>query len=780
MANFKIGIKTTVAQLKKQFRDEVGGELRVYDGGRKADDSDILVSLGATKGTLECRTSRTVGKFEEAMLKERNLKVKVFTKDDWVKVLDGITLSKVADIPRQAKKADMESLMSYQRGNAEANEADVAEAVSVPAELVGMPIIDITLDSADIFHNYEEELENSGRFSWPAIAVLIYDTENGGTWVKSSTTDTDETMIAAREWIEEEYDRIFLCDSLEEVSETMAYYQSTSCNVYGINDVAKDSDELYSAIGVALNLLFNGDASARHSNWYFWHLEAGKVLFRVRNNGWDHTEIFIATSDEEYEPVDCTSEQVDELIRRYTGEASDAKTGQANKGTFFTYACGCGDDLAMVHRDDKAFLIGKTGKQVAALKRKYNYISDFCDGLAKVELDDKYGCIDKSGKEVVEMKYDNMYSFREGLAKVELDGKYGFIDKSGKVVVKPKYDDACDFREGLAVVELDGKYGFINKSGKEIVKPKYEDAHDFREGLAAVELGRKYGFIDKSGKEVVKHKFDYVCDFQDGLVQVELDGKWGYIDKSWKEVVKPKYDRVNYFQDGLAWVELDGKRGFIDKTGKEIVKPKYEHHYRDDNFKDDLAVVKLNGKFGYISKSGKEVVKPKYDDTFGFVNGVAKVKMNGKYGFIDKSGKEIIKPKYDDTAYGFYEGLAQVELDDKQGFIDKSGKEIVKPKYYHAGDFSEGLAQVKLDDKYGLIDKSGKEIVKPKYDSMNHFSEGLAKVELDGKYGYIDKTGIEVIRPIYDAFNPGFSDGVKAAQLGGKWCFIDKTGKFAF
>ena len=36
MAKFKIGIKTTVAQLKKQFRDEVGGELRVYDGGSRS------------------------------------------------------------------------------------------------------------------------------------------------------------------------------------------------------------------------------------------------------------------------------------------------------------------------------------------------------------------------------------------------------------------------------------------------------------------------------------------------------------------------------------------------------------------------------------------------------------------------------------------------------------------------------------------------------------------------------------------------------------------------
>ncbi len=738
MAKFKIGIKTTVAQLKKQFRDEVGGELRVYDGGRKADDSDLLVSLGATKGTLECRTSRTVGKFEEAMLKELNLKVKVFTKDDWVKVLDGITLSKVADIPRQAKKSDMESQLSYKRDDAAVDEA---EAVSVPEELVGMPIIDITLDSADIFHNYEEELENCHRFTWPAIAVLIYDAENGGTWVMSSRTDTDETMIAAKEWIDEEYEYLDLgYDDLEEAFETMEYYQSTFCKAYGINDVAKDSDELYGAIGVALNQLYNGSDGGRHTNWYSWHLEAEKVLFRVRNNGNDHTEIFIVTSDEVFEPVDCTTGQVDELIRRF-------KTAVWGNGSCFEGA------------------------------------TDFSNGVAWVKIDGKWGLIDKSGKEVVKPKYDEAGNFSEDLAWVKLNEKYGFIDNSGKEVIKPKYDGAGNFSEGLAGVKIDGKWGFIDKIGKEVVKPKYDWGESFRAGLAKVKLDGKWGFIDKTGKEVVKPKYGRIDSFSEDLASVELDGKYGFIDKTGKEIVKPKYDSSSYdFHDSLACVKLDGKYGFIDKSGKEVVKPKYDS---TGSFSECLASVQLDGKYGFIDKSGKEVVKPKYDRADSFSEGLASVKLDGKYGFIDKSGKEVVKPKYD-RAGDFSEGRAWVKLDWDYGYIDKTGKEVVKLKYEDASNFCNGLAKVGAGGGscckvYGFIDKSGKEVIKPKYDSCGslEFSDGLAIVKLNGKCGFVDESGKEVIEPKYDEAGR-FCDGLAKVKIGDDYGFIDKTGNFAF
>lgn len=115
MANFKITATTTVAELKEQFHNEFGGILRVYQGRSEAPEDATLVSLGGKVGELECRASRTVGKFIEAFQSELGLKVKVYTKDNWVSVLDGITLATVREIPKNARKAQMEQYLAYQR-----------------------------------------------------------------------------------------------------------------------------------------------------------------------------------------------------------------------------------------------------------------------------------------------------------------------------------------------------------------------------------------------------------------------------------------------------------------------------------------------------------------------------------------------------------------------------------------------------------------------------------------------------------------------------------------
>ena len=137
MAKFKITPTTTVAELKEQFRNEVGCVLRVYQGRSEASDGATLVSLGAKEGELECRTSRTVGKFEEAFQNELNLKVKVYTKDNWVKVLDGITLAVAGQLPNGMTKAKMEEHLSYKRDEEETAEVvneETTESVEVPEE----------------------------------------------------------------------------------------------------------------------------------------------------------------------------------------------------------------------------------------------------------------------------------------------------------------------------------------------------------------------------------------------------------------------------------------------------------------------------------------------------------------------------------------------------------------------------------------------------------------------------------------------------------------------
>lgn len=207
MAKFKITPKTTVAELKEQFRNEIGGVLRVYDGRSQAPADATLVSLGAKEGELECRTSRTVGKFVEAFQKDLNLKVKVYTKDEHVSVLDGITLATVKEIPNMARHAWMDKYLSYKRDEKEIAEEntsvetmdardgyDLSEALAkktTSAAAAFHKLGDGYEDEAEVLENFKDMpecyfilLEKDGQFR--LFKERVYDPTKGpfGDYIK--------------------------------------------------------------------------------------------------------------------------------------------------------------------------------------------------------------------------------------------------------------------------------------------------------------------------------------------------------------------------------------------------------------------------------------------------------------------------------------------------------------------------------------------------------------------------------------------------------------------
>ena len=131
MAVLNLTKSTTVAQLKKEFNETFGAVLRIYSGRSQAEETTTLGELGlSNEGTFECRSSLTVVRFIERIQNEFGLKVKVYTCDDWVAALDGLTLESAGKVKKNAVKADMESMIAYQR----TEEVDVAETERQKAE----------------------------------------------------------------------------------------------------------------------------------------------------------------------------------------------------------------------------------------------------------------------------------------------------------------------------------------------------------------------------------------------------------------------------------------------------------------------------------------------------------------------------------------------------------------------------------------------------------------------------------------------------------------------
>lgn len=154
MAELKISGRMSVKKLKENFKNEFGGTLRVYDGREKADESATLASIrrneDAKGGELICSGNKTVGRFEKEMLEVFGIKVQVATPDDWTLVLDGITLSKLKNIPEKTSKADMESLVAYKRGSKEDESAEVEE--------IGGEYLSVDADSTETQSMNEVEL----------------------------------------------------------------------------------------------------------------------------------------------------------------------------------------------------------------------------------------------------------------------------------------------------------------------------------------------------------------------------------------------------------------------------------------------------------------------------------------------------------------------------------------------------------------------------------------------------------------------------------------------
>ena len=297
MAKFKITPTTTVAELKEQFSNEVGGVLRIYEGRSEAADRATLVSLGAKEGELECRTSRTVGKFEEAFQNDLNLKVKVYTKDNWVKVLDGITLATAAELPNGMTKAKMEEYLSYKREEkeegAETVNEETTERVEVPDKFKGIPLVDLSFTKLDMTEDEIEE--NSDELDVPGV-IVIYAYDEDGDFEATAWSDGsiyDNLVDGCREWTNQYAGE-----------RRLEYYISKQFDKYGFSDDVEE-DDINRNIGAAIST-YVGDYGSSYSL-------GSPLLIRAK---WENkTDIFTINRDGNFENMWSLEKEFPELIR---------------------------------------------------------------------------------------------------------------------------------------------------------------------------------------------------------------------------------------------------------------------------------------------------------------------------------------------------------------------------------------------------------------------------------------------------------------------------------
>lgn len=521
MAKFKITKSTTVAELKEQFRSEVGGVLRVYEGRSEAPEDATLVSLGAKEGDLECRTSRTVGKFIEAFQSELGLKVKVYTKDNWVSVLDGITLATVREIPKNARKAQMEQYLAYQRDEKEEDTEDAkADEVEIPEEIKGIPLFDIHMIKVEWPFMTEKEIDEHSDELGDCGIVHINggeaDDMDGDVVKYIFAGDTDDGMYRAVEFIDDNK------DDFENPSFEAWIAHADDIKIYGLDEPVW---KVAGSIGKAMDEFVGGTDFF----CFNWELET-PALFRVKYDDEEDPNVF-SIDENGYYDTGYDSKQFEKLVKLTEAGENKPKPKVFNPDDYY-----------------------------------------FSNGLAIIEKNGKQGFVDTEGNLVIDCIYDKAWDFNPDTetTAVKKDGKWGLIDKKGSVVVDFIYDQISWFSEGLASVNIDYKHGFIDAKGNLIVDCIYDNAFDFEDGVAAVEKDGKWGLIDKKGSVVVDFIYDNTRSFSDGVASFKKDGKWGLIDKKGTVIVDFIYDDEIEFCGGLAKVEKDGKEFKIDTKGNVV------------------------------------------------------------------------------------------------------------------------------------------------------------------------------------------------------------------
>ena len=156
MAKFKLTGNKIVAELKKEFNEAFGSKLKVFDKNKVAEDTVTLGELGLKEDQeFECRSSRTAGSFIAAFA-EMGLKVKIYTQDEWVAVLNGLTLESTGKVKKNATKADMEGMEGYQREFDEKKQENQAFDKIVRE----IEMIEIT-GRATLYAAYEEDVDET-------------------------------------------------------------------------------------------------------------------------------------------------------------------------------------------------------------------------------------------------------------------------------------------------------------------------------------------------------------------------------------------------------------------------------------------------------------------------------------------------------------------------------------------------------------------------------------------------------------------------------------------
>ena len=541
MAVLNLTKSTTIAQLKKEFNETFGAVLRIYSGRSQAEKTTTLGELGlSNEGSFECRSSLAIVRFIERMQNEFGLKVKVYTCDDWVAALDGLTLESAGKVKKNAVKADMENMIAHQR----TEKVEVAPEESVKDKKEEKPTAKAKTaeKSKSKVSNQEDAPKNTK--------------ENGETKIKSPK-QIYEVIIPC------EYERV----------EPFISGKCIRCKdrKYAI---ANMEGKLLTPIMYDSVFVHNGEVFVSLNGKKGFLDKDGKIIFPSSWEVADNNEFYgfsdglaLVSSGKKYFYMNKAGEKMVPSIP-YNYPKDDYLSP-------YQFSCG----LALIKSNGKYSFIDTKGTRVTPW---YELAYPFYEGVALVRLKGKYGAINTQGETVLPIVYDwirfktgsgqifkndfaivadrdrfghlinykiinkwgnrvaslqgsvesSLFGLDNVFARVCIDGKLGIVDKLGNFIIPCKYDNIGIFREGLAYVRLNKKCGCINEAGEIVVPCKYDGLSVVSKQYCIVRLGEKHSVINVDDGKEFNFPFENFISYGyygERNVEVKSHGAWGLI-----------------------------------------------------------------------------------------------------------------------------------------------------------------------------------------------------------------------------------------------------------
>ena len=200
------------------------------------------------------------------------------------------------------------------------------------------------------------------------------------------------------------------------------------------------------------------------------------------------------------------------------------------------------------------------------------------ENVLRVQKNGKYGLIDLEGKQVLECKYDNIYSLKsvnDNLI-VELDGKLGLVNSKGQIIIDAKYTKINILKEGYKdaylVKDENGLYGVINTAGEVILEQKYQDIKYISSPTVYMAKEEEtIKLVDSNGTVLQTSEGEEYVFTKGENVITKKDEKYGLETLQGESVIPYDYENLSYAFSIYYIAKKDGKYGIIN-VNNEVVK----------------------------------------------------------------------------------------------------------------------------------------------------------------------------------------------------------------